>query len=270
MIWEIIPKIGTPIALIAFVAALVFYYLRSQLKHKLDLIKSAPATERADLIEGTLGDFSIDADELTRQQKYELLKQKLEHRAHRFRLALNVSLVLSLSVLMAFVVLPEFVKGTSVLGEAAINQESRAMPAKDEQASPGSEATETPVISTELIAIFHTGGDDLRGGNDNVHLILLMRSGAAVRFDNINNRNRWSDNSTQTISRPLPAVSSIDDIVGVRLETTFGGGFGGDNWNLDGLSIKARTNGTDRQLLNRNGGPLFRFTGDQRVWEITF
>ena len=109
MIWDIIPKIGTPIALIAFVLALVFYYLRSQLKNKLDLIKSAPTTERADLIERTLGDFNIDADTLTREQKYDLLKRKLDSRSQRFRLALNFSLVLSLSVLMAFVVLPEFV-----------------------------------------------------------------------------------------------------------------------------------------------------------------
>lgn len=29
----------------------------------------------------------------------------------------------------------------------------------------------------ELIVQFDTGGDDLRGGNDNIHLLLLLRVG---------------------------------------------------------------------------------------------
>lgn len=129
-----------------------------------------------------------------------------------------------------------------------------------------------PVIPnnpTELIATFHTGGDDLRGGNDNVHLVLLMRSGTTIRFDNVNNMKRWVDNSTQTVSRPLPATFRTEDVVGVRLETTFGG-WNSDNWNLDELTITVRLNGADRQLIYRNGTPLFRFTGDQKVQEFRF
>lgn len=128
-----------------------------------------------------------------------------------------------------------------------------------------------PVIPNnpnELIVTFKTGSDDLRGGNDNVHLILLLRSGATMRFDNVNNLKRWVDWSVQNISRPLDANFRAEDVVGVRLETTFGGGMGGDNWNLDELTVKTRLNGVERTILTRAGAPLVRFTGDHRAQEF--
>lgn len=128
-----------------------------------------------------------------------------------------------------------------------------------------------PTITTvpsEVVATFRTGGDDLRGGNDNVHLVLLLRSGATLRFDNVNNGNRWADNSIQPISRPLAANIQAADIVGVRIETTFSGGFNGENWNLDELTIVARINGTSTTILYKRGAPLMRFTGDARTKEF--
>ena len=130
-----------------------------------------------------------------------------------------------------------------------------------------------PVIPNnpnELIATFRTGGDDLRGGNDNVHLILLMRSGATVRFENVNDKQRWSDGSTQQISRPLSPTFKAEDLIGVRIETTFGGGWNGDNWNLEELDIRVKLNGVERIMFKQAGTPLFRFTGDQKVREFKF
>jgi len=125
-----------------------------------------------------------------------------------------------------------------------------------------------PVIPNnpnELTVSFKTGGDDLRGGRDNVNVILLLRSGATRRFNNVNNGRRWADNSWQTTSSPLPASLQINDIVGVRIEATVSGGWGGDNWNLDELIVKARVNGVVRDFPGQRGTPLFRFTGDQRA-----
>lgn len=122
----------------------------------------------------------------------------------------------------------------------------------------------------EVIVQFVTGGDDLRGGNDNVHLVLLLRSGRTIRFENINDRRRWIDNSSQTVTRSLPSGMRPEDIVGVRLETTFGGGIGGDNWNLDRIQVRVRLNGTNQTLFDQSGAPLVRFTGDQRVREFRF
>lgn len=149
------------------------------------------------------------------------------------------------------------------------NQDRATMPASAKffVYVPGAVTTVPP---NEVVAVFRTGGDDLRGGNDNVHLVLLMRSGATIRFENVNNGKRWADGSIQPISRPLAANFNAADIVGVRLETTLGGGIGGDNWNLEALKIEIRVNGTNNIVFDKAATPLFRFTGDQRTREFRF
>jgi hypothetical protein len=125
-------------------------------------------------------------------------------------------------------------------------------------------------MGNELMLQFVTGGDDLRGGSDNVNLLLLLQSGTPLRFDNVNRGKRWPDRSTQAVSLPLPDTVRLEDIKGVRLETTFGGGLGGDNWNLDHLTVSARIGGEVREFFDQGGAPLFRFTGDRRVREFAF
>ena len=56
----------------------------------------------------------------------------------------------------------------------------------------------------------------------------------------------------------------------ITLTTTFGGGIGGDNWNLDWFCL---TNGGNVELLCSNNHdadakPLCRFTGDKKVLVI--
>jgi hypothetical protein len=122
----------------------------------------------------------------------------------------------------------------------------------------------------ELVLELNTGGDDLRGGNDNLHVVALLRDGRELRFDNVNNRRRWVNNSWQTVALPLPDGVAGSDVRGVRLETTFGGGMGGDNWNLDKIIVWSRSEGGRSTLFQSEGGPLFRFTGDRKVQEFAF
>jgi hypothetical protein len=57
----------------------------------------------------------------------------------------------------------------------------------------------------------------------------------------------------------------------VVLETTFGGGFGGDNWDLARIVVEGRGEGSPAgSLLTQTGEPLFRFTGDQRRRAFSF
>jgi hypothetical protein len=122
----------------------------------------------------------------------------------------------------------------------------------------------------QVIATFGTGGDDLRGGNDNVNLVILLRNGSNIRFDNVNDSNSWGNQTNQTTKRNLPTAIRNEDIVGVQLETTFKGGFGGDNWNLDKLIVKTKINGVEQAVLEYGhvGNLLFRFTGDQKNKEF--
>ncbi|MEZ5893870.1 MAG: hypothetical protein R3C58_12105 [Parvularculaceae bacterium] len=137
----------------------------------------------------------------------------------------------------------------------------------------GSKKNETWSFSAggrELAVTFWTGGDDLRGDNDNVHFILLLRNGSERRFNNVNERRKWANGTAKTVYLPMPAGVVFEDIVGFRLETTFSGGMGGDNWDLNKVRIDTRGDGSDRKLYEVEGSPLFRFTGDQktRTWRF--
>lgn len=121
------------------------------------------------------------------------------------------------------------------------------------------------ILSIEI----NTGSDDLRGGNDNVNLIVLMKSGAQVRFNNLNLSSRLADNSTYKSTQILTS-GKVADISGFRLETTLGGGMGGDNWNLNRLTIYGIVNNVPTKMIDVSGNPLFRFTGDQKVKDFMY
>ena len=103
-----------------------------------------------------------------------------------------------------------------------------------------------------------TGGDDLRGGNDNAEVVVGMRSGAEIHFGNINRSARWIDHLAQSVPLPLNPPVRRADLAWVDLRTHFGGGLGGDNWKVDGVRIEDESG---RVLADRSGQPLVNFTG---------
>lgn len=117
---------------------------------------------------------------------------------------------------------------------------------------------------------FRTGGDDLRGGNDNVSLTVNYADGTSQLFSNVNGGARWVDNYTETVPLVLNKPVRKSDIRNFMLTVSFGGGIGGDNWNLDNFWV---TNGGDITLVCANcepgaSFPLVRFTGDRRRFTI--
>jgi hypothetical protein len=124
----------------------------------------------------------------------------------------------------------------------------------------------------EMILSFKTGGDDLRGGNDNVSVTLNLRNGGTVEANNVNLGKRWIDNTWQEVGVDLPDAVQPEDIANVTVSTNFRGGFDGDNWNLDQLIMRFRDNTGDRASCDRNppGKPLIRFTGDAHKFTTAF
>lgn len=109
-----------------------------------------------------------------------------------------------------------------------------------------------------------TGGDDLRGGNDNVHLRAYDNNGRLVgSVDNANGLQRLADHTSRSMNLRLEPGVRWQDIGAVELVTTLGGGVGGDNWNVDRLRVTPA--GDHRRVLfEAEGRPLFRFTGEAR------
>lgn len=109
---------------------------------------------------------------------------------------------------------------------------------------------------TQLRLTFFTGSDDLRGGNDNLNVIVHYRDGSPDQFEgNVNHNGGWGNNSRHDVSVFLSRTSAVDSIT---LQTTFTGGTNGDNWNMDSLEIAGFGIGVHQNLATAG---FHRFTG---------
>lgn len=125
----------------------------------------------------------------------------------------------------------------------------------------------------ELVLSILTGGDDLRGGDDNLSVTVHLRSGADINASNINLGQRWIDHTWQQVGISLPdSVNSGADISSVRFGVHFTGGSGGDNWDMDRLVMDVNVNGASVSHCDRNpdAKPLNRFTGERRLYQVPF
>ncbi len=129
----------------------------------------------------------------------------------------------------------------------------------------------TPARATEVQIWIQTGGDDLRGGNDNADVTLTFLGGSTLTR-NINGGREWGNGQTHIARLTLPATAPpVQDIQSVTITTHFGGGIGGDNWNVDkvALMVGFPTGSPTSEpapivvhtWLDKSGGPLIRFTG---------
>ncbi len=102
--FEAIPSVGTPLALAAFVVAVVAGVYRAKLAERRKLIETAPEDKRADLLESAIRDFStVPVENLTKEQRYQLAVRLIQERASRFRITAVVSVVVA--VILATVIL---------------------------------------------------------------------------------------------------------------------------------------------------------------------
>jgi len=120
--------------------------------------------------------------------------------------------------------------------------------------------------ANKLELTFKTDDDDLRGGNDNLNVVVHFRGGRTQLARNINGGQRWANGSTHVESFTLDQAVDPDDIVEVDLQTTFSGGVGGDNWNMESVSIKAIGSGVHDVIFTHGAK---RFTGDSKTLRLT-
>jgi hypothetical protein len=122
---------------------------------------------------------------------------------------------------------------------------------------------------SELLVALRTGGDDLRGGNDNLNISVVFRGGRTQLFSTVNARRKWENHSDHEVKLVLDRPVNRADIVGINLMTTSRGGFNGDNWNLDSLKVVPVQDGTRHaDYATRSGKPLKRFTGSSRMLPV--
>lgn len=134
-------------------------------------------------------------------------------------------------------------------------------------------ATNTPLINVPvtanaiITATFGTGGDDLRGGNDNIDMMFEFKSGIMpLVFRNVNASRRWGNFFEKTVTKELSDSQNfyVDDIKDVVIRHTGGGGIGADNWHLDKFKLSITKGNVTKILIDRVEAPIHFFTGDSR------
>ena len=94
-----------------------------------------------------------------------------------------------------------------------------------------------------LNLVISTGNDDLRGGSspsDNCDVTVTLTSGGTIEVKNANGGQHWENWTDHTVSIPLPAAGlKGGEVKSVDLHTAFGGGIGGDNWNVNRIELLA-------------------------------
>lgn len=110
--WEVVQNIGTPLALAAFIVAVIGALYSNKLRQKIDLLNTIPEDKRASIIEKEMETYHISNDNLTKSQKFELMKAVIAQRASRLKILILTSfifaVVLSVSVVVAFSINGDF------------------------------------------------------------------------------------------------------------------------------------------------------------------
>lgn len=136
-------------------------------------------------------------------------------------------------------------------------------------ADPRPSATEAPPAFTLRFTVT-TGGDDLRGGRDNVRALIYLRGRTITR--QLNQRGmRWADNTTHVVNIAMPAGTRFQDFESIELQTTFRGGMDGDNWNMNSVVVElvyVHPLGNGQLVVARHGPN--RFTGERRSIGMPF
>lgn len=121
--------------------------------------------------------------------------------------------------------------------------------------------------ATSLRVTIQTGSDDLRGGNDNAFASFLENGSPVVSEFALNRSSRWDNFSTHSVSLSLPQPLSLSRLQQLKIRTTFGGGSGGDNWNINRVTVHYRVGpGPWKHLWTEASNPVARLTGTYKTW----
>lgn len=128
---------------------------------------------------------------------------------------------------------------------------------------------------------FTTGGDDLRGGDDNLNVRLIGEDGRELAArPNANSGQSWEGGSVHALTISMDQAQ-INRLARIELETTRGGFTvgghveGDDNWDLNRLRITSYSRadgpgGPETLLFETSGTPSIRFTGQRRTQQFSF
>jgi hypothetical protein len=90
--------------------------------------------------------------------------------------------------------------------------------------------------SLELLVV--TGGDNLNSGSA-ANATAEVTGAQAIATDGINQGAEWGNNTEHAVLLQFPHGIEASQLTSIELSTNFGGGLSGDNWNVNGVIVKA-------------------------------
>lgn len=122
--FNIIPKITTPFALIAFLATIFFLFHKSKWRSKEKIIDGIQEDHKLDAINAVLRDFTnIDTSGLNKKQKYELTQQLITQKIQRFKILTFVSIFIALLLASVIIMINEKSQNQKASNDKGLNLE---------------------------------------------------------------------------------------------------------------------------------------------------
>jgi hypothetical protein len=112
-VWDAIQYVGTGLSLVAFIVAAILLAYRARLKHRAEIIKSAPEKERVEAIAATAEFFRVDISGLSRAQQQQIVLAQIQARTQRDLLLAGI--VLFVALLLAMVALTAILTNRSAV-----------------------------------------------------------------------------------------------------------------------------------------------------------
>ena len=142
---------------------------------------------------------------------------------------------------------------------------------------------------TQLRLRFATSNDDLRGGHDNLNIVIYFTTGGYQLAPNVNKSQNWPNNSVNVVAVPLAHPVPPSEIRAFRLVHIADGGFNigslpelatlaapiaiaqafqsPDNWDMADVQVAAVGNGVGARIAQYG---YYRFTGSNPALTISF
>jgi hypothetical protein len=102
--WQGISYVTGIFSLVAFIAAVVAAIVIAKEKSREAMIKYAPEEDQKDLIQAALEFFDVNPENLTKQQRFEIVIEQIRARARRFLISSVVCVVIAILLLSFFII----------------------------------------------------------------------------------------------------------------------------------------------------------------------
>ncbi len=107
-IWNAIKFVTGGLTLVAFIAAAASLVYRRYLLHEENIVKSAPDSDRANIILAKYSGITVDVTKLTRDQKFQIATTQIGQKANQFKVgAMLVGFIAVLLAILAVVAIIE-------------------------------------------------------------------------------------------------------------------------------------------------------------------